>query len=368
MTAIARDLGCALLLAAAIACGGDAGGSDAGGQADGSKPASSATAPANAARPSFELARAPDSPCEWLSPEEVEAMLGSFSAPPVRVRPGQNPSPDPYGTGCLYTLAVQPQMGTGTVVLSVTLNEGGIADLVSAASASLMGVAPDTGRNRSASGNSGWDHESRLGTTYLARIGHIGVQVDRGSFEIPDDKTRQLAAAARDKMADRPFANPVDPFLDSLRKARGRPADPPPQGPDPCALLTRAEAEAVLGPLTVPPYRSAGDSPLWDPSGESCSYFTGHGHRALTIMPTWSQGQMTFKMAAGVGGVVANASGVDAGMAADTLEGPWDDVMQDLHGILRFLKGDRMLDVMWVTSSADRAGALRLAAAAVGRL
>jgi hypothetical protein len=85
-------------------------------------------------------------------------------------------------------------------------------------------------------------------------------------------------------------------------------------------------------------------------------------------MPTWSQGQMTFKMAAGVGGVVANASGVDAGMAADTLEGPWDDVMQDMHGILRFLKGDRMLDVMWVTSSTDRAGALRLAAAAVGRL
>jgi hypothetical protein len=175
MTAIAQRLGGALLLAAAVACGGDAGG-----QADGSKSPSSATVPADAARPSFELARTPDSPCEWLSPEEVEAMLGSFSAPPVRVRPGQDPSPDPHGTGCLYTLAVQPQMGTGTVVLSVSLHEGGIADLVSAASASLMGVAPDTGRNRSASGNSGWDHESRLGTTYLARIGHVGVQVDRG--------------------------------------------------------------------------------------------------------------------------------------------------------------------------------------------
>ncbi|HET7602968.1 MAG TPA: hypothetical protein VFK36_08125 [Gemmatimonadales bacterium] len=363
MIAIGQRLGGALLLAAAVACGGDAGGQD-----DGSRSPSSASAPANAARPSFEPARAPDSPCEWLPPAEVEAMLGSFSAPPVRVRPGEDPSPDPYGTGCLYTLAVQPQMGTGTVTLSVSLNDGGTADLVSAASASLMGVASDTGRNRSAAGNSGWDHESRLGTTYLARIGHIGVQVDRGSFEIPDDRTRQLAAAARDKMADRPFANPVDPFLDSLRKARGRPANPPPQGPDPCALLTRAEAEAVLGPLTVPPYRSAGDSPLWDPSGQSCSYFTGNGHRALTIMPTWSQGQMTFKMATGVGGVVASASGVDAGMAADTLDGPWDDVMQDMHGILRFLKGDRMLDVMWVTSSTDRAGALRLAAAAVGRL
>jgi hypothetical protein len=36
--------------------------------------------------------------------------------------------------------------------------------------------------------------------------------------------------------------------------------------------------------------------------------------------------------------------------------------------MLRFLKGDRMLEVTWVSSSADRAGALRLAAAAVGRL
>jgi hypothetical protein len=169
-------------------------------------------------------------------------------------------------------------------------------------------------------------------------------------------------------MADRPFANRVDPFLDSLRKAKGSPAEPPPQGPDPCALLTRAEAEAVLGPLTVPPYRSAGDSPLWDANGESCSYFTGNGHRALTIWPTLSQGQMTFRMAAGMGAAAATVTGVDAGMAADTLDGPWDDVMQDMHGMLRFLKGDRMLEVTWVTSNADRAGALRLSAIALGRL
>lgn len=363
MTALALRLAGGMLLVVAAGCGGDAGG-----QADRSESNGNVSAAADAARPPFELAQAPDDPCAWLSPEEAQAILGSFSAPPVRVRPGQNPSPDPYGSGCLYTLAMQPQLGTGTVTLSVALYGGEAADLVSAASASLFGVAPDSTGNSSASASSGWDHETRLGTTYLARIGHVGLQVDRGSFEIPDDKTRQLAAAARDKMADRPFANPIDPFLDSLREAEGSPVEPPPQGPDPCALLTRAEAEAVLGPLAVPPYRSAGNSPLWDAHGESCSYFTGNGHRALTIMPVWSQGQMTFRMAAGVGAVAANATGVDAGMAADTLEGPWDDVMQDMQGMLRFLKGDRMLEVTWVTSNADWAGALRLAATAVGRL
>ncbi|HEU4829775.1 MAG TPA: hypothetical protein VFT04_11335 [Gemmatimonadales bacterium] len=362
MTGVAQRLTGALLLAGAAACGGDAGG-----QAGGSESNDTGTT-ADAARPPFELAQAPDDPCEWLTPAEAEAILGSFSAAPVRVRPGQNPTPDAYGTGCLYTLAVQPQLGTGTVVLSVSLAGGEAADLVSNAAASMFGEIVDTSGTGSAARSAGWDHETRLGTSYLARIGHIGVQVDRGSFEIPDDKAKQLAAAARDRMADRPFANQVDPMLDSLRRMGGLPDEGPPQGPDPCALLTRAEAEAVLGPLVVPPYRSAGNSPLWDAHGEGCSYFTGNGHRALTIMPQWSQGQMTFRMAAGMGGMAANATGVDEHMAADTLEGPWDDVMQDMHGVLRFLKGDRMLEVTWVSANTDKAGAVRLAAMAVGRL
>ena len=355
-------LGALLLVIAA--CGG---GSSEDATERGAAAGAAGGAAANGARPPFELAKAPDDPCQWLSADEVQAILGDFSAPPVRVRPGQDPSPDAYGTGCLYTLPLQPRMGKGTVVLSVALHGGGAADLVSAAKAALFDVAKDTAV-RSKARSSGWDHETQLGTTYLARIGHIGIQVDRGTFEIPVDKAKQLAAAARDKMADRPFANPVDPLLDSLRVISGSPAEQAPQGPDPCALLTRAEAEAVLGPLTVQPYRSAGDSPLWDAHGESCSYFTGNGHRALTIMPTWSEGKMTFRMAAGMGAVAANVTGLDEGVAADTLEGPWDDVMQDMHGILRFLKGDRMLDVIWVTSNTDRAGALRLAATALGRL
>ena len=363
MTRIAHRLAGIMLLTIAAACGGESGG-------DATEQGAAAGAPADAARPPFELAQAPNDPCEWLSPDEVQAILGSFSAPPVRVRPGQNPSPDPYGTGCLYTLGVKPQLGEGTVTLSVALYGGQAADLASAAFKSLFssfGAAPSDTVTGSAS-QSGWDHETRLGTTYLARIGHIGVQVDRGTFEIADEKAKQLAAAARDKMADRPFANPVDPMLDSVLKMAGSPPTPPPQGPDPCALLTRAEAEAVLGPLAVPPYRSADASPLWDAHGAGCSYFTGNGHRALTIMPLWSQGKMTFGMAAGMGGVAASATGLDEGVAADTLEGPWDDVTQDMFGTLRFLKGDRMLEVTWVSSNTDRAGALRLAAIALGRL
>ena len=110
MSALVYRLTGALLCSlVAAGCGGDAGG-----QANSSASNSNASAPADA-RPPFELAQAPDDPCQWLSADKVQGILGSFSAPPVRVRPGQDPTPDAYGTGCLYTLAVQPQMGTGTV-------------------------------------------------------------------------------------------------------------------------------------------------------------------------------------------------------------------------------------------------------------
>ena len=146
--------------------------------------------------------------------------------------------------------------------------------------------------------------------------------------------------------------------------------EPPPSGPDPCGLLTQAEAEAVLGELVVEPYRSAGNSPLADPHGQGCTYFAA-GHRALVLLPHWESGKMMFGMARSAGGLVASALpalGPDA-ESADTLDGPWDEVAANgTTGELYFLKGDRMLEIGYLTSSTDAAGAVRLAGVAVGRL
>ena len=54
--------------------------------------------------------------------------------------------------------------------------------------------------------------------------------------------------------------------------------------------------------------------------------------------------------------------------AADTLDGPWDDVTLGLDGNLAFLKGDRLLELKFATSSTDEAGAMTLAWIALGRL
>ena len=54
--------------------------------------------------------------------------------------------------------------------------------------------------------------------------------------------------------------------------------------------------------------------------------------------------------------------------AADTLEGPWDEVAIGVDGQVAMLTGDRMLEIAFLTSSTDITGAIRLARSALPRL
>ena len=127
-------------------------------------------------------------------------------------------------------------------------------------------------------------------------------------------------------------------------------------GQDPCGLLTQDEAEDVLGPLLVPPYRTRQDSPFLDPAGD------------LALTPQWSYGQSTLEAARKTGGLVAQAIGGGDPEAADTLEGPWDEAAaMPLTASYAFLTGDRSLELAYGTSSTDAAGAVRLSAIAVPR-
>lgn len=129
-------------------------------------------------------------------------------------------------------------------------------------------------------------------------------------------------------------------------------------------MLTRAEAEAVLGTLVVDPYRAIEDTPYAYEKGKACAYFTP-GHRAFVITPEWSDGATTFNVSRGIGGLI----GLVAPIEKAAIEGPWDNGQVDgMSGALMFLKGDRFLRVDYLTSSTDRAGALKLAAQAMQRL
>jgi hypothetical protein len=164
-----------------------------------------------------------------------------------------------------------------------------------------------------------------------------------------------MAARVRDRIPDRPFAHPAADLSAS-----------PPPGNDPCSVLTRAEAETVLGKLAVPPFRTREGSPLADPAGKSCAYFTS-GHRVLLLTPEWTYGKMSVNAERLVGDAVGQVANLP-GEVADTLEGPWDDAAVGLSGDLILLKGSRSLTIGYLMSSTDAAGAIKLAGPALTRL
>jgi hypothetical protein len=122
----------------------------------------------------------------------------------------------------------------------------------------------------------------------------------------------------------------------------------------------------VLGKLAVPPFRTRESTPLADPAGKSCAYFTP-GHRVLVLTPEWEYGKMALNTERMVGGLVGQVADLP-GAAADTLEGPWDDVAISMSGDLIVLKGPRALTIGYLMSSTDAAGAIKLAGPALGRL
>jgi hypothetical protein len=133
---------------------------------------------------------------------------------------------------------------------------------------------------------------------------------------------------------------------------------------DPCVLVSRAEAEKVVGPLMADPYRVGGDKkPL--PTGSACLYRAASG-QSIKIEPTYSGGQMAMKMFRMTGGLT-NQVMIDESGQADTLEGDWDDVRVDF-GMLHALKGDVMIEVDANSSKAGAFGAGELANIAIKRL
>ena len=295
-------------------------------------------------------------PCAWMPQAEVERVLGKLAGPPRLGRNAETPRPDDDGAACVYTVAGK---NNAPIEVAVEVDPSGSAALeqadgmltgMFAKELGNGGAEPPAAKKRT----DGWDYVGGMPALSVWRVGHMAVQIGgSASFLMPARKLDELAALLRDRIPDLPIARPG--------------ADPNAAGaaPDPCELLTRAEAESVLGKLAVEPYRSSESSPLADGEGPSCSYYTA-GHRVLVLTPTRSDGKMMFGMAGGVSGLIrSNVGGADV---ADALEGPWDQATEGSTGSLYFLKGDKMLEVSYRTSATDISGATKLARSAVVRL
>lgn len=323
---------------------------------------------AEAWKPTIRTASIPADPCDWIPAAEVEAIIGTLAGPPRKKE-----------DGCLYTLAMPESVAAkrqqanamrekmrekfreafGTAAAEPE-RPNPVLDTESDPRTYAVIVKVDVsgkgaGNAKKADGTIAvpdWD-EARPGAyRFTGRTGHVWITVAGQAPDVPRESIPELAARVRDRIPDLPFAvtNPYQVVQSG--------------DDDPCSLLTRPEAEAVLGPLAIEPYRASSE---WPPfahgQGHACAYYTA-GHRVLALSPTWSGGAQTFDLEKGVGGII----GIVAPQENVVIKGPWDQTQVGMSGQLLFLKGDRLLQVHYLTSRATLGDAVKLAATAMRRL
>jgi hypothetical protein len=332
------------------------------------------------------MATRPANACGWIPTADVVRIIGPLAGEPT-----------PRDRGCFYPIPIDSasaarlartkelerrlaaitasaapelkkdmQSGERGVFVLVDLSGDVTGDKVMAAVGAKFAAMLSEGKQNTAAPKErpkppdGWDDaHGPLGEAgFEGRLGHVRVSVSEEIMksQLSREKARALALAVRDRIPDRPFAFSAGVKLVSS-----------PGGPDPCSLLTRAEAEEVLGKLVVAPYRSTDDGPLVDGDGKSCAYYTA-GHHVFVLSPEWTGGKESLRMTRGIGSLTGLVVKDPDAETADTLEGPWDDAVTSMDGRLSLLEGDRLLTVSYLTSSTDAAGAAVLARKALQRL
>jgi hypothetical protein len=342
--------------------------------------AGEAASPAASSTTTVRTAARPADVCGWIPAAEVAAIVGPLEGTPRATPDGcVYPLPLDSATARRRALAVEvrrkleEKFGKSDIPMMQPVESAVIVDVqvyadpsgARAAAAGMAHMVQQLGIDSAATARAaastpppplpGWDWTNPPARrSFSGQLGHLTVRVTAHAEQVTREQSAAIGTRVRDRIPDLPFASQ-------------RPAGS--AGPDPCVLLTAQEAEAVLGPLIVPPYRSDEHTPLAMGQGKSCTYFTT-GHHGLVLTPTWEYGESSMKAIRGIGGLL---EGVAPGLhndAADTLDtGPWDDAGGDPGtGQLYFLKGDRLLELGYLVSSTDMDGAVRLAQIAVGRL
>jgi hypothetical protein len=296
-------------------------------------------------------------PCELISPTEIAKRVGPLDGAPVR-----------EGNGCWYYVATdtttaewrQAQAGaeraraggmdTRAIAMYHPTRAGVYAEVDTRGDGQATTEKPTNL-------DAGWDEVriSPTGTLFNGRAGFVRVSVKSQLLALPVDTMIAIAAALRDGIPQGPIPHPA-----ADRSGRTPPAR------DPCSVLTRDEAQAVLGELVAAPFRARERTPLADPTGKSCAFLTA-GHRVLVLTPVWDYAGLELNAARMIGSAVRQVADLP-GIEGDTLEGKFDEAVVDLAGELLFRKGGRGVGVRYQMSSTNAAGAIRLAEAALARL
>jgi hypothetical protein len=296
-------------------------------------------------------------PCALVPVEDAKRLLGPLSAAPYRGVSADDTSPSSDGHACMYPLAPRENVADGSVIALELRTQGAIgfeagAAMIGGRSNSLLKFLGAKSADGALHDVDGWDYVGALTDIMSARVGHVAIHAKWTRARGAGDSLVRVMDIMRDHIPDRPF-------LSSERESSGSDGDP-------CSLITRSEAEAVIGKLTVPPYLSHDLTGLADRQGNACSYYTSN-HHVLSMKPSWRQGKQLFRLLAGLSQNVESKVG-GKGADIDTLEGDWDQRAVAVTGDILLLKGDRLLQVSYRTSTASESEATKLGADALRRL
>lgn len=247
---------------------------------------------------------------------------------------------------CMVRFAPRPGVPAGSILAVEVLLDGAIsfetgAAEMNGAAKNLLDLIGAKTADGAQHGVDGWDYLGAYPREMTARIGHVAFHADWEGVAVSLDSVEKILVKMRDAMLDLPRTALIP----------GSVADEN----DPCSLVSRGEAESILGTLAVPPYESRDLSAFADTKGTGCSFYTKN-HRVLSIRPWWSHGAAVF-----------NVIGATKPIASPIVNNfnEWEKAASDPVGNFYFLKGDRLLGVTWKTSTTDQDGAIKIAAIAM---
>lgn len=134
---------------------------------------------------------------------------------------------------------------------------------------------------------------------------------------------------------------------------------------DPCTLVSRAEAEQILGLLRHDPWRVGGTNREAESNGGYCYYEARNGRRVIMDVE-WTDGKMGMQVLGMMGRLVEQAIPTDSGQA-DTLEGRWDELRMLPGNNLYARKGDQLVSIDYNGSGIGLIGAAKWVHIALGR-
>jgi hypothetical protein len=241
-----------------------------------------------------------DDPCSLLEPKEVEVALGAaLGTPPYR---GSNVNAAPDGPDCIYQTADFRQIS-----LNVTFRDGSQAYRNLNLTKKLLSNAPSEQAKQAFKMDDGselageWDEASLMAMNCCIFMALRGDQLITVDFTDSDASLHQVGALvdAAFNRIDKPLGLDGGANVAAAKVfLQNRPAQV-----NPCTLLSRAEVEAILGPLAGPP----------NPRGTSqCQYALTEKNgmpRSAELTFNWRLGNAAFRSDAHVRGLAFMALG-----------------------------------------------------------